>query len=229
MTRESFVQALSELRDEILRMGSYVGEELHLAMAALEHLDEEAARQVHALDRSVNEIRFAIEEKCFTLLATQHPAASDLRLVFSAANMIVDLERMGDQTKGIAKLIPELKRQPDLSRPAELRQMGALVHGLLNDALRAYAEGDVELSVATAQRDDEVDTLYANVYTSIIYQLAQANDPARVQAIYDLLRIARELERFGDLVGNFAERSVYLVTGEMPDLQTVGPLSGRKA
>jgi phosphate transport system protein len=82
-------------------MGSYVGEELHLAMAALENLDEETARQVYSLDRSVNEIRFAIEEKCFTLLATQQPAASDLRLVFSAANMIVDLERMGDQTKGI--------------------------------------------------------------------------------------------------------------------------------
>src|SRR5690606_39641484 len=97
MPRHYFDLALRELRDQILTMGSYVAEELRLAMAALEALDEEAARQVYEMDRSVNDIRFAIEEQCFTLIVTQQPAARDLRLVFAAANMIVDLERMGGQ------------------------------------------------------------------------------------------------------------------------------------
>lgn len=229
MTREYFAQALRELRDQIIIMGSHVGEQLRLAMQALAALDADKAQQVNVLDRSLNEMRFAIEDRCFLLLATQSPAAGDLRLVFSAVNMIVDLERMGDQTKGIAKAIPDLAQQPDLPRPYELQQMGELVGGLLSDAMRAYAEDNFDLASATAQRDGEVDALYARVFTNIMYQFAEANTPERVQAVYELLRVARELERFGDLVANIAERSVYLITGQLPESRGDGPISGRKS
>lgn len=216
MTREHFTQELNDLRDRIITMGSYVAEELRYALDALEELDLTKASYATSLDKEVNQIRFEIEERCFLIIATQQPAASDLRLVFAASNMIVDLERMGDQAKGIAKLIPQLKRHPDLVRPGALDAMGKIVGEMLQDALRAYAEGDANLSLRTAERDQEVDSLYANVFTQIMYMLAQSSDQERVRVIYDLLRCARELERFGDLVGNFAERSVYLLTGSLP-------------
>lgn len=216
MLRHQFRQTLDELRDQIITMGSYVREELRLAMKALESLDVESAKQVSALDREVNRLRFEIEERCLVLIATEAPAARDLRLIFATVNMIVDLERMGDQAKGIAKAARKLKKEPTITRPAELQHMGTLVGEMLDDALRAYAEGDLEVSRAIADRDDEVDTVYANVFTQIMYLLAQTDDPDRVRVVYSLLRTARELERLGDLVSNFAERSIYLVTGEMP-------------
>jgi phosphate transport system protein len=216
MLRQQFRQTLDELRDQIVLMGSHVHEQLRLVLTALEQLDLEKAKLVTVNDREINRQRFEIEERCFVLIATEAPTARDLRLIFAAVNMIVDLERMGDQAKGIAKVIPELKEQPTLVRPTELQQMGVLVGKMLEDALRAYAEGDVELSREISARDNEVDSIYANVFTQIMYMLAQTDDPARVRVIYTLLRSARELERFGDLVGNFAERSVYLVTGEIP-------------
>jgi hypothetical protein len=55
---------------------------------------------------AVNKARFDIEEKCFSLIVTQQPAARDLRTITTAMNVIVDLERMGDQAKGIAKTDP---------------------------------------------------------------------------------------------------------------------------
>lgn len=216
MTRKHFTQELNQLRDQIITMGSYVAEELRHALAALNDLDLTKAGYVTSLDKQVNSIRFAIEERCFLIIATQQPAAGDLRLVFAAANMIVDLERMGDQAKGIAKLIPQLTLHPDLQHPGELDRMGKLVGAMLQDALRAFADGDVALSQNVAERDPEVDSLYANVFTQIMFMLAQSSDPERVRVIYELLRCARELERFGDLVANFAERSIYLVTGSMP-------------
>ena len=94
--------------------------------------------------------------------------------------------------------------------------MGALVGDMLQDALHAFADGNAEASRAIAIRDDTVDTLYANVFTQMMYLLAKTDDPEQVRIVYDLIRTARELERFGDLVSNFAERSVYLVTGELP-------------
>jgi phosphate transport system protein len=216
MLRQQFRQTLDELRDQIITMGSYVREQLRLALQALDQLDVDIAKQVPALDREVNRLRFEIEERCFVLIATEAPAASDLRLIFAASNMIVDLERMGDQAKGLAKAARRLKQEPTIARPPELQQMGLLVGQLLDDSMRAYADGDVELSRQIAERDSDVDALFARAYTQIVYILAEANDPARVRTLVNLLRAAREIERFGDLVSNFAERSVYLATGELP-------------
>jgi phosphate transport system protein len=216
MLRQQFRQTLDGLRDQIITMGSHVREQLRLAMKAMETLDVETARQVSDYDREVNRLRYEIEERCFVIIATEAPTARDLRLIFATVNMIVDLERMGDQAKGIAKAARKLRKEPAIVRPVELQNMGALVGTMLDDALRAYAETDVAVSRQIADRDDEVDTLYANVFTQIMYILAQTDDPARVRIVYSLLRTARELERFGDLVSNFAERSIYLSTGEMP-------------
>ncbi len=217
MVRELFTKALRELRDDILVMASQVAQELRLALAALNTLDVEMAKQVNALDRMVNQSRFDIEERCFTLVATQQPTAGDLRLIFAVTNMIVDLERMGDQTKGIAKVIPELAKHPEQTRPLELKQMGQVVSDMLNQAMVAYSEDNVELAKQVIARDDEVDQLYANVFTQVVYMMARVDSPDKVTAAYELLRAARELERFGDLATNIADRSIYLVTGTRPE------------
>jgi phosphate transport system protein len=220
MTREYYEQALRKLRDDIILMGSKVEEQLVTAMGALEKSDVNLAAQVQQMDRFVNQRRFEIEEECFMLIVTQQPAARDLRLIFAASNMIVDIERMGDQTKGIAKLVPELSKFPELQHPPELYQMGKIALAMLRQALQAYADGDTELSRAVAQRDDEVDALYSSLFNQIMQMQADATEPAAVQAAYNLLRCAREVERFADLVTNLAERSVYLVTGTMSDFSS---------
>ncbi len=216
--RAHFDRKLSELRDGILLMGSRVEEELKLALEALATLNTDKANEVFAADRIVNRLRFEIEEQCFSLIVTQQPAARDLRTIMTAMNVIVDLERMGDQTKGIAKVIPHLLKYPLVERPPELRQMGELVGRMLNQVLLAYARANVDLARVIAHQDDEVDTLYAQVFGKIMMQMAQTNDPQRIEAHYELLRVARELERFGDLATNIAERIVYLVTGTFEEI-----------
>lgn len=219
MTRELFDQQLNEMRDQVTMMGSQVAEELQTALTALATLDAALAAQVPAMDRAVNQTRFAIEDMCFTVIATQQPAARDLRLIFAVANMIVDLERMGDQAKGIAKLIPDLTVQPALPIPAEIQQMGGIVSEILSQALRAHAERDFTRAEQAMGRDREVDALYAAVFTKVMLMMVQADTPETARAAHNILRVGRELERFGDLASNIAERCIYLVTGAMPGPQ----------
>jgi phosphate transport system protein len=40
----------------------------------------------------------------------------------------------------------------------------------------------------------------------------------KVEASYEVLRSARELERFGDLATNVAERVIYIVTGNLHEV-----------
>ena len=219
-TRAHFDRKLSELRDDILLMSSRVAEELKLALEALNTLSTEKAKEVQAADRVVNKARFDIEEKCFLLIATQQPAARDLRTIVTAMNIIIDLERMGDQAKGIAKVIPHLLKNPSQERPPELQQMGTLVSRMFEQVMLAYTNGNTDLARMVGHQDDEVDAIYASVFTRIMGQMAQAGSPDKVEAAYELLRVARELERFGDLVTNVAERIVYLVTGSLEEINT---------
>lgn len=216
--RQRFEQQLEELRTDVLKMGSMVEDELHVAMSALETLNTERARQVFALDNEVNLIRFEIEEKCFGLIVTQQPAARDLRSIVTVMNMIVDLERMGDQAKGIAKVIPHMVQSPDIPRPAELYQMGAKVGRMLNQTMTAYAHDNIDLARSVAKQDDEVDALYAQIFGEIMAHMADAKTPDKIEATYEALRAARELERFGDLATNLAERVIYMVTGRIQEI-----------
>jgi phosphate transport system protein len=216
--RVRFEKQLNELREDVLKMGSMVEEELHLALRALDELSTEHAKEVFAADSHVNQARFDIEEKCFTLIVTQQPAARDLRAIVSVMNMIVDLERMGDQAKGIAKVIPHMVQSPGLIRPSELQEMGVKVGKMLNQTMTAYAHNNVDLAREVAKQDDEVDALYARIFAKIMDSMAKTKSPDKVEATYEMLRVARELERFGDLATNLAERVIYIVTGSLQEI-----------
>ncbi len=216
--RQRFEQQLLELRGDVLKMGSMVEEELGMAMTALETLDAVLARQVFTFDNQINATRFDIEDKCFALIVTQQPAARDLRAIVTVMNMIVDLERMGDQAKGIAKVVPHMVRSPDIPRPVELKQMGELVNKMLNQTMTAYAHDNVDLAREVARQDDAVDALYARVFAQIMTHMAEARSSEQIETSYETLRAARELERFGDLATNIAERVIYMVTGRLQEM-----------
>lgn len=221
-TRGRFEQKLTELRADILAMGSLVDEELQVALEALRKLDPELAKAVNEKDVVVNQTRFSIEAKCFALIVTQQPAARDLRAIITAMNMIIDLERMGDQAKGIAKVVRHLYQFPVQERPTGLEAMGQIAGGMLRQAMTAYAHDNVDLARLVAAQDDEVDTLYARVFSDLMLRMAQVQEPEQIEAFYEILRSARELERFADLATNVAERVIYLVTGSMSEINQDG-------
>lgn len=221
--RAHFERKLNELRDEILLMGRLVENELKLALAAFNELDAAKAKEVSAADRVVNRTRFDIEEKCFSLIVTQQPAARDLRAITTAMNIIVDLERMGDQAKGIAKVVPRLIATPVSAIPPELALMGDQVGKMLSQVMLAFSHNNADLARLVAGQDDEVDAMYARVFTQIMGQMADAASADKVEAAYELLRVARELERFGDLVTNVGERIVYLETGSLEEINVDRP------
>ncbi len=213
--RERFDRKLNELRSDILKMGNMVEEELKLALKALHALDTNLANQVFEIDKAVNALRFSIEEECFELIVTQQPAARDLRAIVAVMNMIVDLERMGDQAKGVAKVIPHILQYPSDLQMVEFKEMGEAVVAMLHQSITAYTSNNVDLARAVAAQDDKVDALYASIFTQIMQHMAQTKDLEKVEATYEVLRAARELERFGDLAANVAERVVYMVTGQL--------------
>ena len=96
--------------------------------------------------------------------------------------------------------------------------MGSQATNMLHQAMLAYAHDNVDLARTLDTMDNDMDTMYASVFSQIMFLMAQAGQPERVEATYELLRVARELERMGDLATNIAERVIYLKTGRITEM-----------
>jgi len=216
--RKSFDQRLNQLRSTILAMGDLVNQEMTTAMEALAKKDVALAQEVFALDEQVNAMRYQNERTALLLISTQQPMARDARFILASLFMNVILERMGDKAKSIAKAIPHILLRPNLTIPAELGQMAATGQQMLRDAMQAYATENVALALKVVNADDEVDQLFGETFFSVLARLAKTKKPDKVEAIYELMRIARDLERFGDYATDLAERVDFMITGQLADM-----------
>lgn len=217
--REQFDRELKALRDDVIKMGLQVSNQLDLALQALDSLDITLAKQVMELDLQVNAARFSIEDACFKLIVTQQPAARDLRAIFAAINIIVDLERAGDKAKDIANTVPQVTKVPKHLRP-ELTQMGELVRKMLSECIEAYGDNNVELAKQVSSQAEELDGLFARVIEQTLDDFAKETKEKKVTATFGVLRAAQHLERVGDLATNVAERIVYIATGSLREMKT---------
>jgi phosphate transport system protein len=214
--REAFDEALRALEEDLLRMGSLAGDLIHRAVEALKARDAEAAEAVIAEDDVVDRMHLDIEDRVVKLLATQQPMASDLRILTSALAISIDLERLADHAEGISKATRRLAHQPPVKPLVDIPYMERLVQEMLHDALQAFVRRDPALAEALVAKDDLVDALRSQVFRELITYMME--DPRTISRALDLILVAQHLERAGDHITNIAERVIYMVTGEMREL-----------
>lgn len=216
MPRDSFDDQLKRLQDELLAMGELVDQELSQAVQALVQHDISQAEQVVAADDRINLKQRDIEEKCLVLIATQQPLASDLRAIFSIATIANDLERMSDHAKGIAKLFLRMASQPLLKPLIDIPRMAEKDRYMLREQLHAFVARDANRAKMLAAEDEEINRLYDQIYRELLTFMME--DPRTIGRATYLLWIAHNLERVGDRTTNIAERTVFLLTSEIQEL-----------
>ncbi|MGA9532407.1 MAG: phosphate signaling complex protein PhoU [Anaerolineales bacterium] len=214
--RAAYDQAFNGIQEDILRLSEMVDQAIARSLHSLEQRDQVMAKQVIADDDAINNLRFKIEEDCLKLIATQQPAARDLRAIVAAMNIVVDVERMGDYAAGIAKTVIRMGDEPLLKPLIDIPRMVALSRQMLRDAIEAYATRNAEKARQIASRDDEVDHLYKAIFDELVEIMAET--PASAPRATYLLWVAHNLERMGDRVTNIAERVVFINTGDMKEL-----------
>ena len=139
-TRQELDRLLDELRDEVLLLGSMVEQATLDAVASLLERDLEKSKRVYLEDEHINQKRFDIENQTLICIATQHPLATDLRILASILEIITELERMGDYAKGIARININLGAEHDIKPPHELDEMARLTTDMLHRALEAFRD-----------------------------------------------------------------------------------------
>jgi phosphate transport system protein len=216
MPRETFERELRKLQDDILMLGSMVEQAVRDAVEALKQRDLEAARRIYASDRLVNAKRYQIEQNCLILIATQQPMASDLRMLAAILEINTELERIGDYAKGICRINLLLGTEPLVKPLVDIPRMAELGLSMLHRALSAFVARDAETARVIPLEDDQVDALYNQVYHDLLKIMI--SDPKVIDRANYLIWAAHNLERLADRVTNICERTVFLATGEIMEM-----------
>jgi phosphate transport system protein len=214
--RSELDRQLSEINDNVLRMGNLVDSAISHSMESLANKDTELAQQVVEKDADINELRYEIEARAYKIVATQQPAARDLRGVMAAFAIATDLERMGDHAKGIARIVIRMGDEPLLKPLIDLPRMADKCRDNLNHSLQAYIEKDVETASQMAFEDEPIDDLYNQVFRELLTFMLE--DPRTTTRALYLIFAAHNLERIADRVTNIAERVVFVTSGELREL-----------
>jgi phosphate transport system protein len=216
MLRKNFDNEIQQVKDSVLLLGSMVEQAILGSVETLKKRDLAGSRRILEEDQDINRKRFEIENQVMILIATQQPMAHDLRLLASIMEIISELERMGDYAKGIANINIRMGDQPLLKPLIDVPRMAQKDVDMLHRSLTAFINEDLEAAKTIPMEDDEVDALYNQIYRELMTFIIA--DPKVIERANWLLWVAHNLERVADRVTNICERTIFIATGELVEI-----------
>jgi phosphate transport system protein len=210
--RVYYQEELEKLEASALEGLDMVNTALARTMEAVEHQDVELAQVVINDDDRIDGRYLEVHQSLITLLATQSPVATDLRLISSLLHVLKSIERMGDQCVNVCKVIPlsgtEAPADPEMVKL--ILTMGAHTRTLITQSKRAFEVRNVEMARDLVRRDDAVDNLNRECFN---LALEIGDDADRREWAMTMLLSARAIERIADNAVDIGEQVAFVVTG----------------
>jgi phosphate transport system protein len=227
-TRLHYQEELENLEVRALEGLDMVIQSLDRTLEAVEHQDIELSQLVVADDDRIDGRYLEVHQEILTLLATQAPVATDLRLISALLHVMHSIERMGDQCVNISKVIPLTGNDaPQHSDMVErIIRMGKQARSMLSQAKKAFEARDVELARDLVRQDDLIDDLNKECF-QIAVQVGEDHD-TREWAMTMML-VARALERIGDNAVDIGEQVAFVVTGLFREFEDASHPGGTPA
>jgi len=211
-SRAEFHEELAGLERMALGGLDMVTGALGRAVETVVNQDVELATMVIDDDDRIDGRYLEVHQALITLLATQSPVATDLRLISSLLHVLKNVERMGDQCVNVCKVIPISGNEPpaDEEMVSLILTMGRQTKTLIMQAKRAFEERDVEMAQDLVRQDDVVDDLNRDCFR---LALEIGDDIDKREWAMTMLLAARALERTADNAVDIGEQVAFVVTG----------------
>jgi phosphate transport system protein len=217
-TLKAVDHSLGDLRLHTVELGSLVINQVRGAIGALLESDRNRAREVLQREVRVNGLSAWIDHQVFECIALRQLVAGDLRLARAITRIVVDLERVGDEAKRLARSAERagggVYAEPVNAVAAHLRHMAELVSAMLHDALRGLDEADLGIASGVARQDENVDREFDAALRLLLTRAIENRSFG--SAVIDTVFAAKALERIGDHAKNIAEQVHYYLAGDAP-------------
>ncbi len=211
-TLKTFADALAQLRENLLMMGSLAERNLNNAAAGLARRDSDLCNRAIIDDEEIDLLEKQIDFSGIEIITRYQPVAGDLRAVVATMRISSNLERVADQATTIARRARKLNQGALLEETILLEPLFVRVTAIFKDSLRACADRDVPLARSLKERDREIDRMNHDIALRLIDAISHHTE--RVHDYLALIFVARSLERVGDHATNIAEDVVFAEEAE---------------
>jgi phosphate transport system protein len=209
--RIHFQQQLAELKDKLLAMAALSQQAVESAVDAYLQRDQGLCQYVRQNETAINTAQRELDEMAYELLAKEQPMAIDLRFILAVIKINGDLERIGDQSVGLARRTRQALEMDFVDLPVDLAAMGEYAARMIRTAIQALLEADARLADTVRDMDDEIDRMNRRASSDLL-QLIQEHPNLTQQAMNGLF-VARSLERISDHACNIAADVIFWVRG----------------
>ncbi|MDK9724316.1 MAG: phosphate signaling complex protein PhoU [Sterolibacteriaceae bacterium MAG5] len=205
---------LEILRASVMQMGGLVQAQIMTAIDAFINGNQDLLEKVIADDHSVNGLEVNIDEECAQIVVRRQPAAVDLRLIMAVSKIVTDLERIGDEAAKIARIAKVIHQRDHLNSPriSYVREVADVALDMLRGVLDAFARLDAVKAAAIVREDQVIDDRFRGIMRQLITYMLE--DPRTITSAFDIVFIAKAIERIGDHAKNIAESVIYIVKGK---------------
>ncbi|HUB51077.1 MAG TPA: phosphate signaling complex protein PhoU [Terracidiphilus sp.] len=211
MPRIHFHQQLADLKDKLLAMAALAQQGVESAVEAYLQRDKGLCKFVKQNEAAINTAQRELDEMAYELLAKEQPMAIDLRFILAVIKINGDLERVGDQSMGIAKKTKDILQLDQVELPVDFAAMGEYAARMIRTSLQALLDGDARLADTVREMDDEIDRMNRRAHSDLL-KLIQDKPQFTQQAMNGIL-VSKNLERISDHASNIATDVIFWIRG----------------
>jgi len=209
--RIHFQQQLAELKDQLLAMAALAQQSVESAVDAYLQRDKGLCQYVKRNETAINAAQRELDEMAYELLAKEQPMAIDLRFILAVIKINGDLERIGDQSMGIARRTKEILKAEEVDLPVDFAAMGEFASQMIRTALQALLDGDARLADSVREMDDEIDRMNRRAHNDLLKMIEEK--PQYTQQAMNGILVAKNLERIADHASNIATDVIFWIRG----------------
>jgi len=207
---------LSNLRLELNEMWELVISQVKESREALLNFDKEAASEILFKEKLVDVFELKLYRDCENIIALYNPVASDLRLTLAIIKIVLNLERIADFAKGIAKFIAKSPRDvinPELLKISHSEELLTSALAMLTDAKTSLDNENSRMAISIFAKDSLIDEITKESNKVIGAYILQY--PEEVDEALNMHNIIRKIERMGDHCNNIAEEIVFYIEAKV--------------
>ncbi len=208
----------SQIKQDVNDMFVLVTKQMDNACTCLLTMDKGIASQVIVFEHKVNSFELKITKEIEDYIALYNPVAIDLRFMLSMLQMTMDLERIGDYARSVARFVkeselPEL--HPELVEKTQLEKMIRQILLMLKTMQIAFSEDNIDLAHSIFEKDDLIDQIRTRSIDILADSIVNQSPYASPKVCLLLQDIFRKLERTGDHITNMAEEFIFYLDAKV--------------
>ena len=209
----TYDEDLSLLKSNLVEMGLNCEKQLFNAINITRIISIEKANEIIKNDHEIDIQERKIRELATTTLSKRQPLADDLRRIIIALKISSTIERIGDHASNIAGRILHVKKAPESYLTDSIFQLGKLVIKNFSNALSSYDQESQKIAQIVPTEDITINSVYETCFREHLHLMME--EPKIIGFCTQMLFIAKELERIGDLSKVISKEVIYNLKGKL--------------